>query len=135
MKQPADSLKRRYAVDQPLVDRYAEVSTDRNPLHIDPAFGATTHFGRTIAHGFMTLAFLSDALTHAFGMRWVQGGELDVAFVAPVFPGDTVEVTLQVETVAERRLNCTVLCAAGERTVLAGKASVDIELETANVRA
>lgn len=135
MKQPADSLRRRYAVDQALVDRYAEVSTDRNPLHIDPAFGASTHFGRTIAHGFMTLAFLSDALTQAFGMRWVQGGELDVAFVAPVFPGDTVEVTLQVEAIDDGRLHCTVLCAAGERTVIAGKASVDTEPETTNVRA
>ena len=137
MKAVGEQATRRYPVDQALVDRYAEVSGDRNPLHVDPAFGASAHFGRTIAHGFMTLAFLSDALTHAFGSRWAAGGVLDVAFVAPVFPGDVVEVSLDVETVDEaaQRIHCKLTCVAGERTVLAGQASVDSEREQKNVRA
>lgn len=114
----------RYQVDQAMVDAYAEVSGDRNPLHIDPKFAATTAFGKPIAHGFMTLAWLSDALTRAFDDGWQAAGELDVKFVAPVFPGDTVEIAIAVEQVsADGRGECAVECRVGERTVLAGTAS------------
>ena len=46
-------------IDQDRVDRFAEVTEDRNPLHIDPAFSAEGPFGGTIAHGFLTLSLLS----------------------------------------------------------------------------
>lgn len=114
----------RYEVDQAMVDAYAEVSGDRNPLHIDPKFAATTPYGKPIAHGFMTLAWLSDALTRAFDDGWQLAGELDVKFVAPVFPGDTVEVSVEVTQVTpDGRGACAVACRVGERTVLAGTAS------------
>jgi len=40
------------AVDQNMIDAYADASGDINPLHIDPEFAKTTFFGRTIAHGY-----------------------------------------------------------------------------------
>jgi hypothetical protein len=34
-------------------DRFATLSGDDNPIHVDPAFSAGTVFGRTVAHGML----------------------------------------------------------------------------------
>jgi 3-hydroxybutyryl-CoA dehydratase len=120
---PLDLPSRRFLVSQADIDRYAETSGDRNPLHIDPDFAATTHFGRTIAHGMMTLSFLSQVLGAGIGEAWVRGGELDVAFLGPVFPGDEVIVICRSIASGEGAVAAwDVECRVGERPVLSGKA-------------
>ncbi|MGF7160374.1 3-hydroxybutyryl-CoA dehydratase [Rhodoligotrophos appendicifer] len=141
-----DLPSRRFAVLQADIDRYAEASGDRNPLHLDPDFAATTPFGRTIAHGMMTLAFLSQVLGAEIGEAWLQGGDLDVAFLGPVFPGDEVLVTcrsIAADDAAAIAADDAVIaaweveCRVGERAVLGGKARLlaaetKTELETAS---
>lgn len=82
------------AVTQEMIDRYADVSGDRNPLHIDQDYAQGTSFGRTIAHGQLLLALLSEAMLEECGEAWASSGELDVKFVSPVFSGDVVTVHL-----------------------------------------
>ncbi|MBM3940710.1 MAG: acyl dehydratase [SAR202 cluster bacterium] len=79
-----------HRVTEAQLRRYADASGDRNPLHLDPAFAATTPYGKPIAHGMLVLAFLSEMLTREFGKAWLCGGKLKTRFRAPVFPGDTV---------------------------------------------
>jgi acyl dehydratase len=45
-----------YEVSQPAVDAFAQATGDLNPMHVDPAHGAGTVFGTTIAHGLYTLS-------------------------------------------------------------------------------
>ena len=42
-------------VDQARIDAFAEITEDRQFIHIDPVAAAKTPFGGTIAHGFLTL--------------------------------------------------------------------------------
>ena len=37
-------------------DRFAEISGDHNPIHVDPLFTRRTRFGGTVAHGMMLFA-------------------------------------------------------------------------------
>lgn len=37
-------------------DRFAEISGDHNPIHVDPLFSRRTRFGGTVAHGMMLFA-------------------------------------------------------------------------------
>ncbi|MCY0855581.1 MaoC/PaaZ C-terminal domain-containing protein [Cupriavidus sp. D39] len=39
-------------------DRFASISRDDNPIHCDPAFASTTHFGATVAHGMFLFSLL-----------------------------------------------------------------------------
>lgn len=39
-------------------DRFAELSGDDNPIHVDPEFSARTRFGRTVSHGMLLYARL-----------------------------------------------------------------------------
>ena len=70
---------------------YAAASGDDNPLHLDAAFAAGTRFGGIIAHGMLTLAFISEMMAASLGERWLTGGSLRVRFKGAARPGDRVE--------------------------------------------
>tara|TARA_R110002096_G_scaffold402143_4_gene599355 strand:+ start:7383 stop:7808 length:426 start_codon:yes stop_codon:yes gene_type:complete len=121
----------RQAVDQAMIDAYADASGDVNPLHIDPEFAKTTFFGRTIAHGLLTLAFVSRVLSQWNWDGWAYGGELDVAFLGPVYPGDEVRVTGEVESIEQTDTGvyarCKLSCYCDERTVVKGTVVCEIK--------
>jgi 3-hydroxybutyryl-CoA dehydratase len=121
-----------FRVTQEHINRYAEASGDFNPLHLDEAFAKNTPFKGTIAHGLMTLAFVSQMMTRWNYRRWLFGGELDVKFVGPVRPGDAVTVMGKVVEKDEvNRLVKVELDVKNERgeAVLAGTAQLSFENE------
>ena len=103
---------------QDQIARYAEASGDHNPLHLDPAFAATTQFGGTIAHGMLVLAFVSEMLTAAFGRAWLDSGRLKIRFRAPARPGDTLTATGRVTKVEGGRTICDIECRNSSGEVL-----------------
>lgn len=107
---------------------FAEMTGDRNPVHLSEHFAARTPFGTRIAHGLYTASLISAVL----GTRLPGPGAIYVSqtlnFRAPVRIGDTVEVRVEVaELVPERRrarLACT--CRVAEEIVLDGEALVKV---------
>jgi 3-hydroxybutyryl-CoA dehydratase len=107
---------------------FAEVTGDRNPIHLSEHFAARTPFGTRIAHGLYTASLISALL----GTRLPGPGAVYISqtlnFRAPVRIGDTVEVTVVVaELVPQRqraRLTCT--CSVDGETVLDGEALVKV---------
>jgi 3-hydroxybutyryl-CoA dehydratase len=81
---------RSWTITQRVVDRYAELSGDYNPLHVDPDFAAGTPFGATIAHGGVPLQCLYTALAGWLGRPGLAGVSLEAAFLAPTMTGSTV---------------------------------------------
>lgn len=63
---------------------YGELTGDLNPIHLDPAFAATTPMGGIIAHGTMSLSLIWEALARAAGPDRIARTTLDVRFLAPV---------------------------------------------------
>ncbi|HVA91380.1 MAG TPA: MaoC family dehydratase [Chloroflexota bacterium] len=93
------------------VRAYAEASGDHNPIHLDPAFAAGTHFGGAIAHGMLLLAYLSRLMSGRFGRAWVENGSLDARFRGPAMVGAPVRVLGSVQSVAEAPEGLLVQCA------------------------
>jgi len=122
-------LKR--TVTQDMIDAYASASGDFNPIHVDPEYSRTGPFGRTIAHGMMTLAFVAQVLNEWSAGAFDASGEIDIAFIGPVFTGETVDVSGVVEDIFERDsgpcARVRLICRAGERQILAGHAVQPIE--------
>lgn len=55
-----------FLIDQARIDRFADLTEDRQFIHVDPARAARdTPFGGTIAHGFLTLSMASHFLEQA----------------------------------------------------------------------
>ena len=70
------------------ISDYANASGDRNLLHLDDTFAASTQFGGIIAHGMLTLAFLNEMLVRSFGEYWLKNGSLKVSFKGAANPND-----------------------------------------------
>ena len=75
---------------QQLID-YSAVSGDDNPLHLDEEFAAGTQFGGIIAHGMLTLAFVSEMMTASLGEAWLANGSMRARFKGAAYPGDRLE--------------------------------------------
>lgn len=121
----------RRKVTQEQINRYAEASGDRNPLHTDPDFAKQTLFRRTIAHGLLTLSFLSQAMAAWDWKGWAFGGGLDIKFLGPVYPEDEIVVrgTVAAFEVTDEGVYavCDVACTVEDRTVITGTARRRLE--------
>ena len=68
------------------------------PLHLDADYAAGTEFGRPLVNSMFTVALVVGLSVPelTLGTIVAQLGMTDVAFPAPVFPGDTVRVETEV---------------------------------------
>jgi acyl dehydratase len=78
---------------------FADISGDRNPLHFDEAYAATTRFGRLVVQGGLTTGLL-----HALVAMDMPGpGTVFLSqqwrFTAPVYIGDTITAHAEVLSV------------------------------------
>ena len=96
-----DSYTRSRRVTDELVRAFAEVSGDHNPIHLDDDFAANTRFGRRIAHGMLTAAFISGVLGNEMSERKVVYLSQTLKFTAPVYIGDTVTTKSTVQRIRE----------------------------------
>jgi 3-hydroxybutyryl-CoA dehydratase len=107
---------------------FAEISGDRNPIHLSEHFAARTPFGGRIAHGLYTASLISAVI----GTRLPGPGAVYLSqtlnFRAPVRIGDFVEASVEVvELVAKgRRVKLACRCKVGEILVLEGEAMVKV---------
>lgn len=107
---------------------FAEISGDRNPIHLSEHFAAKTPFGGRIAHGLYTASLISAVI----GTRLPGPGAIYISqtlrFLAPVRIGDTVDATVEIVELTEkgRRGNLRCECRVGETLVLEGEAEVKV---------
>lgn len=94
-----------HGLAQEEVDAFAELTGDRNPVHVDPAFAATTRFGGTIAHGYFGLALLAPVFEQLLDVRGaslsLNYGLDRVRFPAPLPVGAQYRGAGRVEAVTE----------------------------------
>lgn len=115
---------------------FAQLTGDRNPIHLSEHFAARTTFKNRIAHGLYTASLISAVL----GTRLPGPGAIYISqtlnFRAPVKIGDTVTVTV---TVAElmpekKRARLACVCAVEGEVVLDGEALVKVPSEAKGKR-
>ena len=107
-------------VTQDAIDVYAELSTDFNPLHVDPQAAAASEFGGIIAHGPIALHAFFRAATAWLGTDAVPAGsDIRVTYRAPTRPGDQVTCRLVEATEpAPGRHEVTAECVNQDGTVV-----------------
>ncbi len=76
-------------------DRFAALSKDHNPIHVDPAFSARTRFGKTVAHGMLLYSTISRVFSTQFPGPGTVPIHQELMFQHPTY-ADT-EITVQCE--------------------------------------
>ena len=108
------------------IELFAEVSTDRNPVHLDDDYARDTIFEGRIAHGMLTAGLISAVIGEQLpGHGAVYLGQ-SLKFKAPVRPGDRVraEVTVREIDYSRRRVTLDCECSIKGKPVLTGEALV-----------
>ena len=84
-----------FRIDGAVVERYAQVSGDFNPMHLDPEVARRTMFGERVAHGMLVAG-----LVHRFldmnglaGELQPQVTEIEFKFRAPIQLDSTVTIS------------------------------------------
>ena len=100
-------VSRWFEISQARIDAFAEITEDRQFIHVDPVAAKATPFGGAIAHGFLTLSMLSaiayDALPRLEGVAMgVNYGFEKVRFVAPVPAGSRIRGRFKLEALIRR---------------------------------
>jgi acyl dehydratase len=97
-----------HRIDQALINAFAQVSGDTQFIHVDPERAATSPFGGTIAHGFLTVALLStmaiEAQPQLSRLRTsVNYGFDRLRFIAPVPVGSELRARFTLSALEERQ--------------------------------
>jgi 3-hydroxybutyryl-CoA dehydratase len=96
-----DRFSTKRLVTDELIRKFADVSGDYNPIHLDEEVAKNTRFGKRIAHGMLSGAFISAVLGYELTERRIVYLSQTLKFVLPVFIDDTITATATVTNIRE----------------------------------
>jgi len=113
-------------VTEDMIEAFADVSGDHNPLHLNEEYAQGTMFKGRIAHGILGASFISKI----FGTQMPGKGSVYISqtlrFMAPVRIGDTVTTTVEVMDInhEKKRVAFKSRCRVGRTVVIDGDATI-----------
>jgi len=85
-----DAAERSRLVEAADIERFTEISGDRNPLHYDEVAAAASQFGEIVVQGGVTTAILNAVVAEDLPGPGTVFLNVSWDFRAPVRPGDTI---------------------------------------------
>ena len=82
----------RVSVTAQMMDQFAALSGDANPLHTERDFALSCGYRDRVVYGMLTASFYSTLVGMYLPGRYALLQEVDASFIAPVFPGDELTV-------------------------------------------
>lgn len=125
-----DVQKHTATVTEELVQEYAELTGDTNPLHLNESYASDTIFGERIAHGMLAMGFVSAALAKFDGVVIYIGQDVDFEQPIPLGAIITAEcVVVEQEESGEYIIETEVFHGRDGTVYLEGVAMVRINEE------
>ena len=108
------------------IEKFAEISTDHNPVHLDDEYARDTIFEGRIAHGMLTAGLVSAVIGEQLPGHGTIYMSQNLKFLAPVRPGDLghAEVKVIDMVIDKRRVKLDCRCEVNGKNVLVGEAMV-----------
>ena len=94
-----DSVTESFSFTQDKVILFAELSGDKNPLHLDEEYAKTTIFGKPIIHGFLGGSVFSKMLASNFWGKGTIYLQQDMKFLKPMYVNELYKATLTINDI------------------------------------
>ena len=98
-----DNHKEEFIITQEMVNRFAELSGDKNPLHLDKKFAAKTRFKKPIVHGLFSVTSFGKVM----GTKFPGSGSIHVAqnlsFKRPLYPDTKYYVYIELIRIVKEK--------------------------------
>ena len=91
-----DSREFKITITNSMVDEFAKISGDFNPLHVDEKYAQTTKFGKRVVHGMLLASFLSQMVGMYLPGKHALYSSQTLEFHNPCFVGNEISVTSKV---------------------------------------
>jgi len=110
----------------PDIKAFADISGDRNPVHLDESYAEGSRYKKRIAHGLLSASYFSAI----FGTKLPGAGcvyvSQNLSFRRPVYIDDTVTATVTVTKVdiEQRRIFFDTVCTVNKKKVITGVAEI-----------
>jgi len=111
------------------VNRFAEVTGDKNPVHLDAAYAATTMFKKPIMHGMLSASLFSKVFGTLFPGEGTIYLKQSLSFLKPMYVETAYEAVFTVKELIKEKHRAVVetsirdkatgtICTIGEATVM-----------------
>jgi len=93
-------------ITEEILDKFASISGDFNPLHMDAEYAQTTQFHKRVCHGMLLASFFSRLIGMYIPGKPSLYFSQSLNFVAPCFIDDTLKIigTVTKKTLATKML-------------------------------
>ena len=111
MLKVGSSYTKTVVADERTIEKIAEVSGDKNPIHLNQAYAEQSRFGKRIAHGL----FCINAISMIVGNYLPGNGTVllsqNFQYKKPVYIDDRIEVTVSVvDCISENKYKVRTIC-------------------------
>ena len=119
-------------ISEKMVQDYAEVSGDFNPIHLDENYAKKTDFKNKIVHGMLLISNITEIMFKNFGNSWNESGALKIKFRNPLPVNSCLITNLKIIKFDKNNdgtlFTCEVMCNDYDGNILiSGIASVLVE--------
>ncbi len=105
---------------------FADVTGDKNPIHLDADYAATSIFGQRVCHGMLAAGFISAVFgSHFPGPGWVYINQ-SLQFKAPVFLNDTATAVVTATKLIPKKqmIDFDTVVSVGDKVIVNGTATL-----------
>ena len=111
------------------IKKFAEVSGDFNPVHLDEEFAKKTIFKGRIAHGFLTASFISTIIATELPGPGSIYLKQSLKFLAPVYINEKILVKVRIIeiNIEKSKVKLITECFKNKTLVLTGEAEILVQ--------
>lgn len=107
--------------------RFAEISGDNNPIHLDEQVAKNTRFGKRIVHGMLIGSYFSSIIGNDFPGNGSIYMEQDLKFLSPIYYDEMISLEVEIVDIIieKKRIILSTKCLdSNQRLLVDGKAMV-----------
>ena len=111
-------------VTEDMVNNFALVSGDKNPIHLDNEYAKNTKFGGRIVHGMLLASFISKIVANNYPGEGSIYLEQDLKFKNPCYLNDTITVIIELINYSNNKYHLKTLVMKDDKVLIDGNALI-----------